>query len=72
MARDVRDCAILLEAMAGFDPKDATSLDLPVPAVGSEPLLRSARQEGRHPEGIPPRWFECRDRGAVGRRGSRG
>ena len=31
MARDVRDCAILLEAMAGFDPKDATSLDTPVP-----------------------------------------
>ena len=32
MARDVRDCAIMLEAMAGFDSKDATSLDLPVPA----------------------------------------
>jgi aspartyl-tRNA(Asn)/glutamyl-tRNA(Gln) amidotransferase subunit A len=31
MAKDVRDCAILLEAMAGFDPKDSTSLDLPVP-----------------------------------------
>src|SRR5690349_20881375 len=31
MALDVRDCAILLEAMAGFDPKDSTSLDLPVP-----------------------------------------
>ncbi|HMI18320.1 MAG TPA: Asp-tRNA(Asn)/Glu-tRNA(Gln) amidotransferase subunit GatA [Sphingomonas sp.] len=31
MARDVRDCTIMLEAMAGFDPKDATSLDLPVP-----------------------------------------
>ena len=31
MARTVRDCAILLEAMAGFDPKDSTSLDLPVP-----------------------------------------
>ncbi|ALC11888.1 Asp-tRNA(Asn)/Glu-tRNA(Gln) amidotransferase subunit GatA [Sphingopyxis sp. 113P3] len=31
MARDVRDCAILLENMAGFDPKDATSLDQPVP-----------------------------------------
>ena len=31
MARDVRDCAILLETMSGFDPKDATSLDLPVP-----------------------------------------
>ncbi|HEY0269646.1 MAG TPA: Asp-tRNA(Asn)/Glu-tRNA(Gln) amidotransferase subunit GatA [Sphingomonas sp.] len=32
MARDVRDCAILLETMSGFDPKDATSLDIPVPA----------------------------------------
>jgi len=32
MARDVTDCAIMLEAMAGFDPKDSTSLDLPVPA----------------------------------------
>jgi aspartyl-tRNA(Asn)/glutamyl-tRNA(Gln) amidotransferase subunit A len=32
MARDVRDCAILLEAMAGFDAQDSTSLDLPVPA----------------------------------------
>jgi aspartyl-tRNA(Asn)/glutamyl-tRNA(Gln) amidotransferase subunit A len=32
MARDVRDCAIMLEAMSGFDPKDATSLNLPVPA----------------------------------------
>ncbi len=31
MAADVRDCAILLEAMAGFDPRDSTSLDLPVP-----------------------------------------
>ena len=31
MARDVTDCAIMLGAMAGFDPKDSTSLDLPVP-----------------------------------------
>jgi aspartyl-tRNA(Asn)/glutamyl-tRNA(Gln) amidotransferase subunit A len=31
MAKTVRDCAILLEAMAGFDAKDSTSLDLPVP-----------------------------------------
>jgi len=31
MARTVRDCAIMLEVMAGFDPKDATSLNLPVP-----------------------------------------
>ena len=31
MARSVEDCAIMLEAMAGFDPKDATSLKLDVP-----------------------------------------
>jgi aspartyl-tRNA(Asn)/glutamyl-tRNA(Gln) amidotransferase subunit A len=31
MARDVRDSAILLEAMSGFDPKDSTSLDVSVP-----------------------------------------
>ncbi|HEX7852188.1 MAG TPA: Asp-tRNA(Asn)/Glu-tRNA(Gln) amidotransferase subunit GatA [Sphingobium sp.] len=31
MARTVRDNAILLETMSGFDPKDSTSLDLPVP-----------------------------------------
>ena len=31
MARSVEDCAIMLEAMAGFDPKDSTSLDKPVP-----------------------------------------
>ena len=31
MARTVQDCAIMLRAMAGFDAKDATSLDLPVP-----------------------------------------
>jgi aspartyl-tRNA(Asn)/glutamyl-tRNA(Gln) amidotransferase subunit A len=32
MARDVRDCAIMLEAMAGYDPKDSTSLQLDVPS----------------------------------------
>ncbi|MBL8807344.1 MAG: Asp-tRNA(Asn)/Glu-tRNA(Gln) amidotransferase subunit GatA [Rhodospirillales bacterium] len=31
MARDVRDCAILLRAMAGHDPKDSTSVPTPVP-----------------------------------------
>jgi aspartyl-tRNA(Asn)/glutamyl-tRNA(Gln) amidotransferase subunit A len=39
MARDVKDCAIMLENMAGFDPKDATSLNLPVP--GWEAALSS-------------------------------
>jgi aspartyl-tRNA(Asn)/glutamyl-tRNA(Gln) amidotransferase subunit A len=31
MARTVEDCAILLESMAGFDPKDSTSADRAVP-----------------------------------------
>ncbi|WP_288410629.1 Asp-tRNA(Asn)/Glu-tRNA(Gln) amidotransferase subunit GatA [uncultured Sphingomonas sp.] len=45
MAHDVRDCAIMLEAMAGFDPKDSTSLDLPVPAweAGLNADLRGKR-----------------------------
>ncbi|MBT8425956.1 MAG: Asp-tRNA(Asn)/Glu-tRNA(Gln) amidotransferase subunit GatA [Silicimonas sp.] len=31
MTKSVRDCAIMLEAMAGHDPKDSTSADIPVP-----------------------------------------
>ncbi|WP_025899799.1 Asp-tRNA(Asn)/Glu-tRNA(Gln) amidotransferase subunit GatA [Sneathiella glossodoripedis] len=31
MTRTVRDAAIMLEAMAGFDPKDSTSVDMEVP-----------------------------------------
>jgi aspartyl-tRNA(Asn)/glutamyl-tRNA(Gln) amidotransferase subunit A len=31
MTRTVRDAAMMLRAMAGFDPKDSTSADLPVP-----------------------------------------
>src|SRR5919202_192910 len=30
-ARTVEDCAILLRSMAGFDPRDSTSADAPVP-----------------------------------------
>ena len=35
LARDVTDCAILLQAIAGYDPRDSTSADLPVPDYGS-------------------------------------
>src|SRR5208283_1846725 len=39
MAKNVRDTAILLRSMAGHDPKDTTSVDMPVPdyekAVGA-------------------------------------
>ncbi len=45
MARDVRDCAVMLEAMSGFDPGDSTSLDLPVPKweAGLNPDLKGRR-----------------------------
>ncbi|MBN2971580.1 Asp-tRNA(Asn)/Glu-tRNA(Gln) amidotransferase subunit GatA [Roseomonas aeriglobus] len=45
MARDVTDCAIMLEAMAGFDAKDATSLKLDVPQweKGLNPSLAGKR-----------------------------
>ena len=49
MARDVRDCAIMLEAMAGFDPKDSTSLNLPVPQWEAD---LSANMKGKR-VGIP-------------------
>ena len=60
MAHDVRDCAIMLGAMAGFDPKDSTSLDMPVPdwAAGLNSdmkgkkvgIPREYRMEGTDPE----------------------
>jgi len=31
ITRTVRDCAIMMRSMAGFDPKDTTSVDMPVP-----------------------------------------
>ena len=35
LTRDVADCAIMLEAIAGHDPKDSTSVDTPVPDYAS-------------------------------------
>ncbi len=31
MAKDVTDCALLLQALAGYDPRDSTSVNYPVP-----------------------------------------
>jgi len=36
MARSAEDAAILLQAMAGFDDKDSTSADCPVPDYGAD------------------------------------
>ena len=60
MARTVEDCAIMLESMAGFDPKDTTSADLAVPnwtAACARPVKglkigipKEYRVEGMDPE----------------------
>ena len=36
MTKDVTDCALMLEAIAGKDPCDSTSVDQPVPAYASK------------------------------------
>jgi aspartyl-tRNA(Asn)/glutamyl-tRNA(Gln) amidotransferase subunit A len=36
LARTAEDCAILLQGMAGFDPKDSTSIDEPVPDFSAD------------------------------------
>ena len=66
MARDVRDCAIMLEAMAGFDPKDSTCLDLPVPEweAGLNGDLKGKKVG--IPARIPPRRHRRRHRRHVG------
>jgi aspartyl-tRNA(Asn)/glutamyl-tRNA(Gln) amidotransferase subunit A len=59
VARTVEDCAILLRSMAGFDPKDSTSADVPVPdfaaacARGVKGLRIGVPKEYRL-EGTPP------------------
>jgi aspartyl-tRNA(Asn)/glutamyl-tRNA(Gln) amidotransferase subunit A len=44
LARDVADCALLLQVIAGHDPRDSTSADLPVPDYAAD-----LRQQ---PEGV--------------------
>jgi aspartyl-tRNA(Asn)/glutamyl-tRNA(Gln) amidotransferase subunit A len=39
LTRDVADCAVMLEALAGHDPKDSTSVDTPVPDYTSSMTL---------------------------------
>lgn len=45
LAPSAEDCAFLLEAMSGFDEKDSTSVDVPVPAYHQ--ALKSASLKGK-------------------------
>jgi aspartyl-tRNA(Asn)/glutamyl-tRNA(Gln) amidotransferase subunit A len=54
MARTAEDCALLLKAMAGYDEKDATCLNVPVPDYPS--LLHTSLKGLRI--GLPKEYFE--------------
>jgi aspartyl-tRNA(Asn)/glutamyl-tRNA(Gln) amidotransferase subunit A len=59
IARTVRDSAILMRSMAGHDPKDTTSVDVPVPdyeaAIGrSIKGMKIGIPKEYHLEGMPP------------------
>ena len=49
------DAALFMEAMAGFDPRDSTSADVPVPAYSRE---IGAPLKGRR-IGVPPEFFDA-------------
>jgi aspartyl-tRNA(Asn)/glutamyl-tRNA(Gln) amidotransferase subunit A len=53
LTRDVTDCAILLKAIAGHDPADSTSADVPVPDY---PSLLTGDVEGMT-VGLPEEYF---------------
>ena len=54
-SKNVADCALLLEAIAGFDPRDATSVNRPVPRY------RDALQAGLAGRtiGVPTEYFSA-------------
>ena len=52
-AKDVRDCALMLQAIAGHDPRDSTSVDTPVPDYQAN-LTRGVRGLK---VGIPKEYF---------------
>ncbi len=53
LARDVRGVAALMAATAGFDPRDATSADTPVPSLS---LPKGQRLDGLR-VGVPTEYF---------------
>ncbi len=69
IARDVRDAAIMLKAMASVDPKDTTSIDLPIPdyeaAIG-KPIkgLRVGIPKEYRPSGLSSEIGALWDKGA--------
>ena len=65
--RTRRSC---LQAMAGFDPRDSTSVDAPVPDYRARARRAADGPEDRHPEGVLRRGLDAEVEGA-GARGAR-
>lgn len=61
LARTAEDCALLLQAMAGFDPRDSTSVEQPVPdyTAGLNTSLKGLRI------GLPKEFFDAGLNGEV-------
>ncbi len=54
MARSAEDCALMLQAVAGYDPRDAASAQTPIPDYAAA----LARPLGRLRVGVPRSWIE--------------
>ncbi len=68
IARNVEDCALLLNEMAGFDPKDSTSANIPVPdftkaMVGNAKGLRVGIPKEYRMDGMPEEIQKVWDQG---------
>lgn len=59
LTKDVRDCALVMRVIAGRDPMDSTSVEIPVPDFTSSliPHVRGLRL------GVPREYFEGMDEG---------
>ena len=55
LTRSAEDAALFMEAMAGFDPRDSTSADVPVPRYSAD-INRPLK--GRR-IGVPPEFFDA-------------
>jgi len=55
LTRDVTDCALMMNVISGYDPKDSTSVDKPVPDYTA--VLRDGLQTMR--VGIPKEYFSA-------------
>jgi len=69
LTRTVGDAALMLEAIGGFDPRDSTSIDEPMPSLGAAPAagvagLKIGRPREYGGDGVDPEVAAAVDRAA--------